>query len=356
MTGTVYLHVGPHKTGTTYVQGLLMRNCERLIEQGVLYPSKTFRNQGRALREALGRGKMPATGTDVTGSWTLLESELAGWDGRAAVMSHEMLASASAQEIRRMLTALAGSEVHVIYTARDLTRVAPAMWQTGLRSRQPLTWSYYAESLRNPDGDTGLWGRRFWSSQDAPAVLARWRKHLPDDRLHVVTVPKPGSAPELLWQRFCSVLGVDPAGHDLQPPRSNPSLGTAEAELLRRLNERLVDSDVNPTRSLFWVRWLGRQLENRSGMAKFTLPAEDFDWLAERAREVVKGLQAGGYHVVGDLTDLLPQPVDPARARHPSDTDDHAVLDVAVDALQQTVRELALHKKAAPPRSDADDD
>ncbi|MDQ3326053.1 MAG: hypothetical protein M3529_10140 [Actinomycetota bacterium] len=355
MNNTVYLHVGPHKTGTTYVQGLLMRNCDRLAEQGVLYPRKTFRNQGRAVREALGRGKMPATGADVTGAWPKLAAELSAWDGRA-VLSHEMMASASAAEIKRMLKALGDSTVHVIYTARDLTRVAPAMWQTGLRSRQPFSWEYYAQSLRHPDSDHGPWGKRFWSSQYAPDALARWRKHLPADRLHVITVPRAGSAPELLWQRFCSVLGVDPSGHDLQPPRSNPSLGTAEAELLRRVNEQLAATDVDNSRSLFWIRWLGRQLENRPDMSKFTLPVEDFEWMAERSRGVVEGLRDGGYHVVGDLSDLLPQPVDPARAKHPSDTDDHAVLDVAVDALHRTVRELTLHKRAARPGDAEPDD
>ncbi len=349
MTEKVYVHVGPHKTGTTYVQGLLMGNADRLADQGVLFPRRTFRNQGRALREVLKRGSMPATGGDVSGSWGKLAQEMDRWDGRAAVMSHEMVASATPPEIRRLVGALKGYDVHVVYTARDLTRVAPAMWQTGLRSRQPFSWQHYANSLRGTAGDFGPWGERFWTSQDAPATLARWRKHLPTESLHVVTVPKPGSPPELLWQRFCTVLGVDPAGHDLQPPRSNPSLGTAEAELLRQVNERLAGADLDSSTALFWTRWLGRKLEQRPEKLKYTLPPEDFDWLSARSRRVVDGLQAGGYPVVGDLADLLPVRGDPERDRHPSDAPQDAVLDVAVDALQHLVRELTLHGRAAKP-------
>lgn len=354
MTTTVYLHVGPYKTGTTYVQGLLTSNQDNLAAQGVLYVGGTFRNQGRAVREVLQRGDNPATGASVHGAWPKLLGQVADWHGRAAVISHELIATATRSQIKSMLRGLKACEVHVIYTARDLSRVAPAMWQTAVRSKRAFTWDHYADSLRAPDGDFGPWGDRFWNCQDAPQVLARWRKSLPVEQLHVVTVPRPGGPPELLWERFCQVIGVDPAGHDLQPPRSNPTMGTAESELLRRINEGLSATDIDPTRWLFWIRWLARRLETRSGMLKFTLPDRDLGWLSERAAAVIEGLRAGGYPLVGDLDELVPHPVDPASARHPSDAPDAAVLDAAVEAMQVMMLELAQRKNASAARDDDD--
>jgi len=346
MTERVYIHVGPHKTGTTYVQGLLTVNHDRIAEQGVLFPRQTFKAQSRAVREAMNRGVMPKTGRAVKGEWKKLRAETDRWAGPAAIISHEMIGSASETETHRLVRRLKGFDVHVVYTARDLARVAPAMWQTGLRSTRSFTWEEYASSLRRPDDGQAPWGKRFWREQDAAALLLRWNKHLPRENLHVVTVPRPGNPPELLWQRFCSVLGLDPSEHDLVPPRSNPSLGTAESELIRRINEALSAGDVPSTVWLSRTRWLGRELETRADMAKYTLPAEDLGWVTERAARIITELRYGGYDIVGDLDDLVPQPVAPERARHPSDTSPEAVLEVAIDIIRRMT--LAARRPADP--------
>jgi len=350
VTERVYLHVGPHKTGTTYVQGLLTVNHDAIAAQGVLFPRQSFKAQSRAVREAMARGVMPKTGRGVKGEWKKLDAELAQWRGPAAVVSHEMMSSASDAEMKRLARRLRGFEPHVIYTARDLSRVAPAMWQTGLRSTRSYTWDEYARSLEHPEQTDAPWGKRFWREQDAAALLRRWADHLPRENLHVVTVPRPGNPPELLWQRFCSVVGVDPSGHDLDPPRSNPSLGTAESELIRRVNEALSTTGVASTAWLSRTRWLGRELEVRPDMTKFTLPAGDLGWITRRAERVIAELRDSGYDVVGDLDDLVPQPVPPQRARHPADTTPEAVLDVAVDTIVAMTLEAA--RPGAGPRDD----
>jgi len=37
---TVYLHIGLHKTGTTFLQNVLRANTEALAEQGIIYPGR----------------------------------------------------------------------------------------------------------------------------------------------------------------------------------------------------------------------------------------------------------------------------------------------------------------------------
>ncbi len=306
------------------MQGLLAVNRERIAEQGVLVPWPTL----RAVKGAMGRGP-----TDYSSRWTALRARLDAWDGRAAVISNEMISSATRREIRGLMQGLGRMDVHVIYSARDLSRVVPAMWQTGLRGARGFTWRQYVRSLKRPNRGKPTWGKRFWQSQDAVAVLRRWSRHLPPENLHVLTVPRQGSPSELLWQRFCTILGVDPSGHDIVPPRSNPSLGTAEAELLRRVNRALSTDDVDPEDWMYWSRWLGRRLETREQMTRFSLPARDLRWVTRQSERAIARLRDGDYDVVGDLADLVPQPVAPERARHPSDTSDDAVLEVAVHTI-----------------------
>ena len=89
------------------------------------------------------------------------------------------------------------------------------------------------------DADRRQWW--FWRVHDTLAILDIWSRQLPAEHVHVITTPPPGSASGLLWQRFASLLGIDPGGVDLTRARPNASLGMPETEFLRRLNQALPD-------------------------------------------------------------------------------------------------------------------
>jgi hypothetical protein len=163
----------------------------------------------------------------------------------------------------------------------------------------------------------------------------------------VVTAPRPGNPPELLWQRFCEVLGVDPSEHELEATRSNPSLGTAEAELLRRINEGLAESQVGRQPWLRTVRQLGRELEGRPQARRFSLPEEDLGWVTARSQTIIDRLRDERYHVVGDLDDLLP--VATPGGISPGEAPLEETLDAAVAAIVSLVRQLADRSPGRPP-------
>ncbi len=60
---------------------------------------------------------------------------------------------------------------------------------------------------------------------------------LPPERVHLVTVPAPGSPRDLLWQRFSATFGLDDLDLDLGTERANISLGVPESALVRRINK-----------------------------------------------------------------------------------------------------------------------
>ena len=213
-------------------------------------------------------------------------------------------------------------------TLRDLGRQIPSAWQQTLQSGGSLSYAAYLRRLRKLEGrpHTGL-----WSSKDVAAILERWSAHVPTDRIHLVTVPPPGSPHQALLERYCRVLGIDPERLDRDVERSNESIGRVQADLLRRVNRRLepefrsrdVYGDIG--KRFFAVRVLGPQ-----GGEKLRVPHEHEEWCRDVSQRFVDAIVKGGYPVEGDVLDLVPTPG--AFAAEPRVTQ-REVVDASVGAL-----------------------
>ncbi len=340
----VFVHIGPYKSGTTYLQNILWGNEALLAEAGVRLPRNDWRGQRRAVAALLRRD--PADRGGGADRWDALAREVADVeDAEVAVLSVERLCEADPAAVGALVSSLAPATVDVIYTARSLARAVPGDWQTRIRNRSAPTWAAYLASVRDP-GDAESHGGRFWRQQDPAQSLPPWLEHVPVERVHVVTVPPPGSAPELLWRRFCVVLGLQPDGYDLAVPRANVSLGGVEAEALRRLTARVADR--LPLRAYVDVvnHFVARDvLERREQSFRLVLPAGELDWLQPRSAAVVDFLRTGGFPVVGDLADLVPRPEPSERA--PDEVHPAEVAAVLADVLAETAMELGRRQQPA---------
>ncbi len=340
MTGSattrVFLHVGTPKTGTTYLQDLLWRNRSELGRRGVCYPGKYRESQFLAAMDLQGASieEVGDLAPILPFAWDRLVAKVAAARG-TVVVSHELFSPMEPDRIERVLKAFGGAELHVVCTVRDLARQLPAVWQEDLKNRHTLGFAEFIDAVRDPV--QGHWlGELFWRMQDVPDVLRRWAGTLPPQRVHVVTVPPPGSAPEQLWRRFAAVLGVRPDGLDDSPAEPNRSLAPAEAQLLRRLNLAL-PPDL-PWR--VYERTVRQELVDAlarrpGGACRLTLPADHVPWVSEQAKQMVTELADGGYQVVGDLDDLLPT-VAPA-GPDPDEVSDSELFEVALDAARDIV-------------------
>ena len=149
----------------------------------------------------------------------------------------------------------------------------------------------------------------FWGVQEIPDVLDRWAATIPRERVHLVTVPPPGSDPQLLWQRFAGVFGIDP-DELATTNRANASLGVPESSMVRRLNARL--NDVLPRRSATATSCARSSSTSTSRSARarrgWRCPPTCTAWASSLGRSWVSELALRGYDVVGDLDDLVPDP------------------------------------------------
>ncbi|GAB3257405.1 hypothetical protein [Nocardioides dilutus] len=309
------LHVGLPKTGTSFLQGVLRGNTDVLEHHGVRLPQDA-RTQTQQLFLAVlylterseTWGRSAEAGRRA---WERIAADVRRREG-TTVISSETLCLATDEQIRRILADLDGVEVHVVVTARDPARQVPAEYQEGVKHGRRMSFPRFLETILAPDDARGSRSRstrrRFWNAQDPVAVLDRWAAHLAPERCHLVTCPPPGAEPTLLWSRMAKVLGVEDVEVEMPPKEVNTSLGAVQIEVLRRLNRR-VNRQGNERAYGDVVKRLyaGTILRGQAG-EKLRLPAD----YADRVRDIASGwvAQLGdrGYHVSGDLADLVPAP------------------------------------------------
>ena len=123
------------------------------------------------------------------------------------MISHEILGGAEPDEIAAALAPLAGIEVDVVVTARDLGRQATAHWQEEVKLGDTRSFAEFERDQLRADVPEGE-RPHFWHAQDYAAALRRWATAVPAERVHLVVGPPPGAAPDVLWQRFAEACGI----------------------------------------------------------------------------------------------------------------------------------------------------
>ncbi|TDD81828.1 hypothetical protein [Actinomadura rubrisoli] len=338
----VYLHVGAAKSGTTYLQQVLWHNRDLLRDHGVLFPGRDSASHVRAafdLRRTFFHGASdPAT----RGAWRELVDEARGWPG-TVVISQELFAPALVPDVERAMADLGFADVHVVFTARDLARQIPAHWQEDVKNRFTTSFTEFVTDLRRRDWHSFANAALFWGLQDPVGVLARWGAGLPPERVHVVTLPRPGAPQDLLWRRFCAAVGLVPEVCDLSGSFANPSLGLAETQYLLRINRALDERVGWPVYNDEVKHFLAQEtLAARPAPTRLGLPSEHVPWATERAVETVEDLRAARYDVVGDLYDLIP--TSPSVLPPGTDPDEPSwaeLADVGTDAVAALLGRMA---------------
>lgn len=339
MSRTVFLHIGAPKTGTTYLQDRLTRNARELAGHGVHVPTGSiFVSPAlfhfRAALDLLEQDWGGAPG-HAEGAWPELVKQVRKRRG-TVVISHEILAPAPSAKITRLMNDLRDSEVHIVYSARDLVRQLPAAWQESIK--QGRRWRFRRFLDKAEKGDA--W---FMRAFDLPTVLNNWSRNLPPEHVHVVTVPPAGSPPDELWRRFCTVFGIDPAWAPLDSERANESLGIAETRLLRELNRRIDRRTRRSGPHEALIRRLLAESDLGSRRSRrVELPPERHPWAVEQSERWIDWIKGSGVDVVGDVDDLRPAPVDPDATWHdPDRVSNKALASAALEALTVMTREAA---------------
>ncbi len=342
MAHTVVLHIGAMKSGTSTIQHQLQRHHDVLDAQGFCFPGRRWRQQILGVLDVLDQKRDGQVVPGSEGAWQRLLDELAAFDGTGLV-SMEFLGPTPPEYIAKVVDSLRPAEVHVVMTARDLGRNVPAMWQEGLKNRATWTWPEYLRDIASTEKPRTGHARRFWRQMNYPFIAEKWVQAVGRERFTLVTVPHPGAGPGVLWDRFCSVVGLDPTPFPAVEPQ-NLSLSAASAQVLRALNEALPE-DL----PLFDYQKVVKHQLAKQGMPAPTGPRDRIgfsgEWVDERAERQIARLRALEVRVVGDLDELRPVPQD---GIDPTTCPPEESLRAAVESLAYLVRVWPTAQAAAP--------
>lgn len=224
------LHVGLHKTGTTFLQHHLLQHRDALRRMGVLVPQTGFNVdvQGRpgALSGHQGLVRALRHGDDAT--WADLHAEIAASPARTVVISAENMGFPTAPDRDDLIAALFArlghfAQVQVVAVARRADIYAEAFWREWVCTGHPAGCRSLPEFLvDHRDTLTNLEAlfAPFEAHAKAPVRLADFDALLASDRL---------------WQGFCKLAGLRADLPELDAPRY-PSPDRDAVQLMQLLN------------------------------------------------------------------------------------------------------------------------
>lgn len=334
--GSVLVHIGPYKTGSSAIQSALHRSRAALLEHGVLYPGKEQRHRrpGWAVLNRTPRGR-PHAGI---GEWYALVEEIAGSPAPRACISTEDLGAAGPKQARRVVTDLGPDRVHVVAVVRRLDHLLPSQWQERVKTcHETKTYDQWLRAVLGEDR-TEPSARAFWASHDVIGMAEKWVAAAGEDR--VTLIVSDDSDRRLLPGTFERMLGLP--RHFLVPvPGSNSSLTAERVELIRRVTEAFEAHDWSDTDYWFMVQrgLLGTLRE--AGPSPYDVPIPPLPpWAAQRVTEIgderVTALKELGVRLVGDPECLRSQA--PAAGDEVPEPPDAISLSVATVAIEGAVR------------------
>lgn len=331
----VFLHVGTMKSGTSYLRSLWWQNQPALAARGLLLPGDGKGAHFHAACQVARREEvLERQSPQESRAWEALLEQTAATEGDALI-GQDHFSRATPEQAAAALARLGevAEEVHVLLTARDLGRQLGSAWQQEVKEGSPETLADFWEraDAEGADGD-------FWSNHDVPAILERWSQGVPDDRVHLVVLPVPGTVPHVwLWHRICEITGVDPTGLEEEAERSNESLTATQVELLRRVWAAMPPEDRTLDTVRFVKGFFTRQILTASGGDRIALTPAMHAWVRRHAEAMVADLRARPWHVVGDLADLLPGD-EPLPGRDPAAVGSDELAETAVRSLVGQLR------------------
>ncbi|MGH3660783.1 MAG: hypothetical protein ACRDTQ_02845 [Micromonosporaceae bacterium] len=307
--GARVLHIGPHKTGTTAIQGAFNSSRERLAEAGVLYGAA--RGERQPIRAALsltGRPQMLGEAPPGRKHWNRLVNQVTGAGDKRVVVSSEFFCEADEEIARTIVDGFGGSPpVHVVVTLRPLAKIVPSQWQQYVQNGFRTPYEDWLNTTFKERKPTAL----FWRRHDQAKQVAKWAAVAGPENVTVIVLDE--SDPQMLLRTFESMVGL-PDGFLVQDGgQENRSLTYGETELLRRFN---LEFKSQPWSETLYAKYVRRGAVLRMKTQRKPDPAEAKiitpDWALDQAAEIgadaVRQISSLGVRVVGDISSLGVRP------------------------------------------------
>ena len=206
---TLFVHIGPMKTGTTSIQVALNRSRHQLSKNGIAYlTSQQSANVNFAALGMIGPTKIMDgdwhSWDRRETEWQRLKTQLLSSSSDTTVISGEAFALADDLAIAELAQVCLKFNVHLVVTLRRIADIVPSYWQEHAKRRPYPTLSEFVKNVVHREGD--VLSERFWSCQEHDVLIRRWQAIL---KPATTTVIIPDSRqPTLLLNAFVALLNA----------------------------------------------------------------------------------------------------------------------------------------------------
>lgn len=301
---SVLLHIGPHKTGTTALQGALHKGRSAMAEHGVVYAGQERQHQ----RAALGLNNTQGLAGDAPPDrrhWERLVKQVNAAADRRVIVSSEFFNGLAEPLVREVVESLGQPRLHVMVTLRPLAKILPSAWQQHVRNRLAVGYDEWLDGLFNrPPYEWPT--KSFWKRHHHDRLIERWVGVVGPERVTVVMVDQ--RERDGVMRTVERLVGL-PSGLLVPDEHVNRSLTYAETEAIRHLNIAVRQR-----------RWSGKRYKDLVRMGAIhnlqlgyqpgadEAPIRTPQWALDRAGKIGAAAAAriaeSGVRVVGDLSVL----------------------------------------------------
>jgi hypothetical protein len=221
----ILLHVGPHKTGSSYLQACFVHHKESLRGRRILLPSAWEHARGNPSHTGLVKALLD---NDLAGVRAVIDGAIAE-GGETLLVSAEDLSVLPVEALQRLRLVLGDAEVLVVFYVRRWTDFLPSAWQELIRQGKSMSLpEYFSLQIRNPAASEEL---------NIELKLANLIEVFGQDSIRLVCFSMLVDSGTDIFSHFARhFLDWWQAEPPPGAPRHNASRGVREIELLRQLN------------------------------------------------------------------------------------------------------------------------
>jgi hypothetical protein len=141
------IHVGPHKTGTTYLQLRFDAARKRLCERGVIYPAELSASK----MEPSHRRLFPDIRASNISYLRFVFEQSAHKDAEYVLISAEDLNHLAPQEPGSLREAIDGGPATIIFYCRRWSELLPSLWQEKVKHGCDETFpEFFSANIADP--------------------------------------------------------------------------------------------------------------------------------------------------------------------------------------------------------------
>lgn len=142
------VHIGPHKTGSSYLQVCFTRYRDALRQRGIVVPA-AWEQQGNVSHNGL--VDAVREGGNLAGAAAVIAREFAA-GGDTLLVSAEDLSTLPLEALHRLKSLLGESTVSIVYYVRRTSDILFSAWQEDVKQGNLFTFpEYFGLHLRNPE-------------------------------------------------------------------------------------------------------------------------------------------------------------------------------------------------------------